>query len=136
MIPSFNEATLEQICNVLGDTETGLTGSEIGRYLRDCGITDPNPTATKRFRLYEALLARQRSDGCANNVCAFVLRVMNPALHVQSPEYFRRKQSELNQVLSFVALRLSDEGKLEPCKCARTISDAEAAAGQDRKSVV
>jgi len=28
-IPSFNEANLEQVCNVLGDTNTELTGSDI-----------------------------------------------------------------------------------------------------------
>jgi len=64
----FNKANLEQTCNVLGDTETGLTGSEIGRYLRECGIADPSPRMTKRIRLYDALLTRQRTDDCANNV--------------------------------------------------------------------
>ena len=128
-IPSFNEASLEQLCNVLGDTSTGLTGSEIGRYLEECGIADPNPGMTKRIRLFDALVARQRVDGCANNVCAFIQRVMNPVLHVQSPDYFKAKQGELNRVLSFEGLRLTDEGTLEQCNQARTISDAEAAAG-------
>lgn len=73
-IPSFNEANLEQVCNVLGDTSTGLTGSEIGRYLLECRIADPNPGMTKRIRLFDALVARQRRDGCANNVCAFIQR--------------------------------------------------------------
>ncbi len=135
-IPSFNEANLEQTCNVLGDTGSGLTGSEIGRYLRECGIADPNPAMTKRIRLYDALVARQRSDGCANNICAFIQRVMNPVLHVQSPDYFKKKQTELNRVLSFEGLRLSEEGRLESCKQARTISDAEAIAGQLRRKLI
>ena len=135
-IPPFNEANLEQACNVLGDTGTGLTGSEIGRYLRECGIADPNPGMTKRIRLYDALVSRQRSDSCANNICAFIQRVMNPVLHVQSPDYFKKKQAELNRVLSFEGLRLSDEGKLEPCKQARTITDAEAAADQLRRKLI
>jgi len=71
-IPSFNEANLEQVCNVLGDTSTGLTGSEIGRYLRECGINDPNPGMTKRIRLFDALLARQRSDSCAQRCASFI----------------------------------------------------------------
>lgn len=135
-IPPFNEANLEQACNVLGDTATGLTGSEIGRYLRECGIADPNPEMTKRIRLYDALLARQRTDGCANNVCAFVQRVMNPVLHVQSPDYFKRKQTELNRVLAFEGLRLTDQGTLESCEQARTISEAEAAADQLRRKLI
>ena len=135
-IPAFKEANLEQVCNVLGDTSTGLTGSEIGRYLRECGIDDPHPGMTKRIRLYDALFARQRVDGCANNVCAFIQRVMNPVLHVQSPGYFENKQAELNRVLSFEGLRLNDEGKLERCKQARTISDAQTAANQLRQKLV
>lgn len=134
-IPSFKEANLEQACNVLGDTSTGLTGSEIGRYLRECEINDPNPEMTKRIRLFDALAARQRSDGCANNICAFIQRVMNPVLHVQSPDYFKTKQAELNLVLSFEGLVLSDEGQLAACKQARTISDAEAAADQLRRKL-
>jgi len=63
-------------------------------------------------------------------------RVMNPVLHVQSPDYFKKKQAELNRVLSFEGLRLSDEGKLEPCKQARTITDAEAAADQLRRKLI
>jgi uncharacterized protein (TIGR02391 family) len=135
-IPSFNEANLEQVCNVLGDTSSGLTGSEIGRYLTECGIADPNPGMTKRIRLYEALVNRQRQDRCANNVCAFIQRVMNPVLHVQSPDYFKSKQTELNRVLSFEGLRLSDQGRLEACATARTISEAEAAADELRRKLL
>lgn len=135
-IPSFNEANLEQVCNVLGDTNTGLTGSEIGGYLEKCGIEDPNPGMTKRIRLYEALVSRQRMDACANNVCAFIQWVMNPVLHVQSPGYFESKQAELNRVLAFEGLKLNDEGKLERCKQARTISDAQAAADQLRRKLI
>lgn len=135
-IPSFNEAILEQACNVLGDTSTGLTGSEIGRYLRECGITDVNPSMTKRVRLFEALVTRQRSDGCANNVCAFIQRVMNPVLYVQAPDYFKNKLAELNRVLSFEGFRLSDQGKLEACKQARTVSEAQAAADDLRRKLI
>ena len=134
-IPSFNEANIEQVSSVLGDTSTGLTGSEIGRYLRECGVDDPHPGITKRVRLFEALVARQRRDGCANNVCAFIQRVMNPVLHVQSPDYFESKKTELNRVLSFEGLRLNDEGKLEQCRHVRTISEAEAAADNLRSKL-
>ncbi|MBI5117934.1 TIGR02391 family protein [Candidatus Poribacteria bacterium] len=135
-IPLFREANLEQLCNVLGDTTTGLTGSEIGRYLHELGIHDPMPGITKRVRLYEALVAKQRADACANNVCAFVQRVMNPVLHVQSPGYFECKQAELNRVIAFEGFRLNDEGKFERCKQAKTISDAEEAADRLRRKLL
>lgn len=136
MIPIFNEANLEQLCNVMGDTTTGLTGSEIGKYLKACRINDPIPIATKRVRLYEALSARQRSDGCANNICTFIQHVMSPVRYVHSPEYFKDKQSELNHILAFEGLRINDEGKFERCDLARTISDAQAAADQLRRKLI
>jgi hypothetical protein len=36
-IPKLNDASLQAICDILGATDTGLTGSEIGRYLHECG---------------------------------------------------------------------------------------------------
>jgi uncharacterized protein (TIGR02391 family) len=136
MVPSFNEANLEQISNILGDTATGLTGSEIGRYLQECGIEDPSPNMTKRIRLFEALRSKQRSDGCANNICAFIQRVMSPVLYVDSPDHFESKQLDLNKILSFEGLRLSDEGYINPGKQARTISQAEEAASNLRAQLI
>jgi uncharacterized protein (TIGR02391 family) len=135
-IPTFQEANLEQVCKVLGDTDAGLKGSEIGRYLRECGISDPNPGTTKRVRLFEALVARQRADRCANNVCSFIHRVMNPSLYLSAPDKFEKRQQDLNLVLSFEGLRLNDEGKLEPCRQARTISEAEATADRLRRKLI
>ncbi|HEX4426594.1 MAG TPA: hypothetical protein VH079_14440 [Terriglobales bacterium] len=47
-IPKINDANLQAICDILGATDTGLTGSEIGRYLHECGCPDPMPQMTKR----------------------------------------------------------------------------------------
>ena len=41
--PRLSDANLEALCDILGDTGTGLTGSEIGRFLRECNIQDPLP---------------------------------------------------------------------------------------------
>ena len=77
-IPSLPLPVLQKLCDVLGDTATGLMASDIGRYLARAGINDPLPGDTKRHRLFEALAACQRRDGCANNVLAFVVAVMAP----------------------------------------------------------
>ena len=71
-IPKFDEANLQAISDLLGDTESGPTGSEIGRYLRECGIPDPTPQMTKRHRVFNALSEKQNADGCANNVLKFI----------------------------------------------------------------
>ena len=49
--PRLSDANLEALCGILRDTGTGLTGSEIGRFLRECDVDDPcgrSPSSTTR----------------------------------------------------------------------------------------
>ena len=65
VIPKFEGANLQALADILGATDTGLTGSEIGRYLREC-FSDPLPQMTKRHRLYPRAAehkSQQGSDG-------------------------------------------------------------------------
>ncbi len=50
-IPSFDPMHLQRICDVLGDTSKGLTGTEIGQLLRSREIEDPMVGATKQDAL-------------------------------------------------------------------------------------
>jgi uncharacterized protein (TIGR02391 family) len=134
--PMLDNAKLEALCNVLGDTQSGLTGSEIGRYLQECGINDPLPGMTKRVRLLEALRSKQNVDRCANNVLRFVKRVMDPVRHVGSRDYYEAKRAEVNAVLAFSALELREDGSLHRRSTARTLTQAEAAASALRKALV
>ena len=86
--PSFDQPNLEAIAAILGDTGSGLTGSEIARYLSECGIPDHEPGMTKRHRLYHALAEKQKADNCGNNIIAFITRVMNPVRHLQNRDHF------------------------------------------------
>ena len=63
--PKLKDVHLQALCDIVGDTCTGLTGSEIGRYLDSCSIPDPDPSITKRHRLFQALRAKQEVDRCA-----------------------------------------------------------------------
>jgi uncharacterized protein (TIGR02391 family) len=132
----LNDANLEALCNVLGDTGTGLTGSEIGRYLRDCGIADPLPGMTKRVRLLEALRSKQNADRCANGVLHFVKYVMDPVRHTGNRAYYETKRAEVNAVLAFSGVELQEDGKLRRRTAATTLSQAEAAATALRKALV
>ena len=110
--PSFNEPNLQAIADIMGDTGSGLTGSEIARYLRECGIPDPEPSMTKRHRLYTALAAKQNTDRCANNILKFITHVMHPVRHVQNGDYFETQRGKLNTVLAFSGLSLGEDGQL------------------------
>lgn len=135
-VAKLDEANLHALADILGATDTGLTGSAMGRYLRECGIDDPIPDMTKRHRLFAALKQRQNADGCANSVLAFVKHVMNPVRHVGNKDYFDREREKVNAVLAFSGLRLGEDGKLRVIKAAQTLNEAEAAATALRKALV
>lgn len=135
VIASFEDQTLRAICDVLGDTAGGLTGSEIGRLLEDCGIDDPAPTQTKRHRLHEALATRQRRDGCGNNVGNFICQAMRPVRYMTDPRLFEDRRGRLNEVLAFAGLILTEQGALERAASARTISEAQERAGRLHKAL-
>jgi uncharacterized protein (TIGR02391 family) len=136
VIPKLNEANLEALSDILGATDTGLTGSEIGRYLRECNCPDPIPQMTKRHRLKAALAQKQDSDQCANNVLAFVERVMSPLRFVGHRELYETERGKLNTVLAFSGLKLGEDGKLREISTASTLSEAEAMASALRKALV
>lgn len=104
-------AVLEQLCSVMADTNTGLTGTEIGRLLHQCGIDDVEPANTKRHRLFSALSRRQEQDRCANNIIAFLKASYGPVRFTGSPVAFEAKRTEINQVLSFVGLEFTESGE-------------------------
>ena len=129
-IPAFRDAILETICNILGDTDTGLTGAEIARLLNQSGIDDVAPTDTKRHRLLNALASRQHQDGCGNRVGIFIQTAMDPARYVGDPERFAGLRAGLNQALAFAGLELGSEGKLRLSTTAATLDEAQQRAGR------
>lgn len=135
-IESFDPPTLQAICDVLGDTREGLTGTEIGNLLAECNIGDPLPGHTKRYRLYEAFRQRQANDGCANSVLHFIQTAMNPVCFVGSLHYYESQRGRLNAVLAFVGLSLGEDGKLRRIEAAKTLSEAEEKAGRLRKQLI
>lgn len=131
-IPSFGDAHLQRICDILADTSTGLTGSEIGRLLEQLKIADPRPGDTKRHRLFAALEARQDQDRCGNNVAAFIQAAMEPVRYTNNTPVFEERRAELGQVLAFCGYSLGEDGKLSTATAVSTLSAAEERAGRLR----
>jgi len=135
-IPSFEETVLHSICNILGDTAEGLTGSEIGRLLYESNIGDLLPGFTKRDRLFEALNQKQKQDGCANNILAFMQSAMSPVRYTQQPHVFESRRFELNKALAFAGLKLGEDGKFKAIAIANTLSEAQERAGKLYKQLL
>ena len=110
--PAWDENVVQGVADVLGATDSGLSGSEIGALLAALGIPDPGPGVTKRHRLRQALLTRQARDGAANCVIRFITEAMAPVRYVQQPSLRTLRQDGLNEVLVFVELHLRDDGRL------------------------
>jgi len=112
------------VAQVLGETSSGLTGSEIGRLLTQCGIDDLSSGSTKWRRLCDALLQRQHRDGAADNVIAFVYAAMEPVRYRDDAALFTTRLDALNEVFVYIGLRLNNKGKLQTGAKAETLSEA------------
>lgn len=111
-VPEIDIEVLRSLCSILGDTSSGLSGSEMGALLEASGISDPLRGATKRHRLFEALNLKQQQDRCANNVVSFVQQAMSPVRYVGRVDHFESQRSALNEVLAFAAMKLREDGIL------------------------
>jgi uncharacterized protein (TIGR02391 family) len=134
--PSFDDNTLGAICDILADTSSGLTGTELGVLLARKGIQDPEPTITKRKRLFLALHQKQAHDRCANSVLGFIKEAMAPVRYVQNRSVFEDRRNALNVALALAGYQFGEDGQLRSADKARTLSDAEARASRLHKQLV
>ena len=121
----FTQPTLEVVSKILGDTNEGLTGSEIQYLLMQCQIADIEPTITKWRRLYSAFAEYQNRNQCSNHILNFIALALAPAKFVDNPEKFAEKRNLINQQLSFIGYQFNDNGKFSEITQATTISEAQ-----------
>jgi len=124
-IPVLDDNTLQAVCDVVADTGSGLTGSEMGRILSQQNISDPEPIITKRHRLFAALSSKQNSDRCANNVLAFIQAVMDPVRYVGNPLVFEQRRVELNTILVLRGYEIKENGKINSVDQVHTLTEAQ-----------
>jgi uncharacterized protein (TIGR02391 family) len=124
-VEPFRSEDLEAIARILGDTQTGLTGSEIAMTLEECSLADVSPGETKWKRLYNALAMEQNRTQLGNHVIAFAHKAMKPVKWLNARPAYEAKRSELNQALAFSGLVLSEEGKLHRTSSVLTLREAQ-----------
>jgi uncharacterized protein (TIGR02391 family) len=132
-IPIFGPGELEAIADILGNTDAGLTGSEIDHCLRQARITTTDPTMTKRKKLYNALADRHNQDRHGGAVLQFIRCAMDPARYAGQRAVFEERRAALNVPLAFVGLELGEDGRFFKKTRARTLSEAEERANRLRK---
>ena len=136
IIKNIDLGSLESICKILGDTNNGISGTEISKYLAETSIKDPLLNSTKWKRLYDALSIKQSEDRCSNNVLAFIKYVLRPSRHIHRKEWFKNIRTELNYVLSFEGFELTESGDIRATDKVKTFSEAEERAQNLRKTLL
>ena len=122
-IPVFDAQRMEALCRILGDTDDGLSGSQIGYLLQDSKIPDTDPTLTKWKRLFNAFISFQNENHVGNHVVVFITRAMNPASYTARPTDFRLRQDKLNTVLAFSGMQVGDDGKVRRTGTAKNLDE-------------
>ena len=136
IIKNIDLGSLESICKILGDTNNGISGTEISKYLAETSIKDPQLNSTKWKRLYDALSTKQSEDRCSNNILAFIKYVLRPSRHIHRKEWFKNIRTELNYVLSFEGFELTESGDIRETDKVKTFSEAEERAQNLRKTLL
>lgn len=122
--PRFSPDQLEAIAKVLGDTHTGLTGTEIEYMLRRVGIADVDPGMTKWKRIFNALVTRQNKDQSGDRTLAFINAALSPARYAGNEDLFQLRRRGVNVPLAFYGLAYTEQGKFQRCAPAVTLTDA------------
>jgi hypothetical protein len=128
---------VESVCEVLADTDSGLTGDEIGRLLANVDVRDLDPSATKRHRLSYALLARQQRDQAGNCIVRFIAEAMAPGRHFKDPTRRQNIQDGLNERLLLMGLKVREDGRVaKASQTASTVDEAVRIAGRLKTELV
>lgn len=136
MYPLFSQSQVEAIAAALGNTEYGLTGSEISHLLQVCRIPDPTPQITKRHRLHNAFAASQNGRQDRKAILAFIRTSMKPERYLGCAERFEAMRANLNRALAFAGLLVDAGGTLAAANAVTTIAEAERRAQDLRQDLV
>ncbi|GAA3139946.1 MAG: TIGR02391 family protein [Rhodococcus sp. (in: high G+C Gram-positive bacteria)] len=117
-------SVLTGVASVLGETDHGLTGRQIGDLLARLNMNDPTPQATKRDRLTNAFIAWQNTHQSPKRIITFITRAMAPEEYRKQPDLFTRRQDDLDEILTFVGLRITNKGEVAKGARSSTLDDA------------
>lgn len=132
---SFCSGDLEALCKILADTNTGLTGTEVGHILAQIGVIDKDQTMTKWKRLYNALSENQNKRQDGNKVLSFIAKALHPTRYINDSEQYKLNLNSVNIVLAFHGLEFKDDGKFHTIKQVSTLAEAEKRAQQFKSSI-
>ena len=137
---SMNEQQIKAICDVLGDTQHGLSKTEITQTLRECRIPvldDGKRTIggglayqmglNKRDWLYHCLDSEVTKTKSISHVLSFVEHALDPVKQTaqQKRDKYAWRFEETNKVLCLVGLSIGNNGKLKAIEKASSLDEVD-----------
>lgn len=135
-LPQLTPNQIEQIARIIGDTDAGFTGSELGHLLAQCRMDNPDPGLTKWKRLYNAFCVAVNGSGSTNIVFQFIQYCMEPAQGLNNPERYRWMRFELNRVLMLVGIEIRDDGQFYSVSKAQSLGEVQRRTKELRKKLI
>lgn len=123
----MGDYTIDNICDIIADTHTGLTNAQITKLLKQsyikeyCPSNDAKPN--KRKTLSESLKEEQQKNKCSNNILTFLTKVMESDFVATDPDKFKDWKKRINEQLAFEGYELQDDASLKDIEKASTISN-------------
>lgn len=134
-IAAFSAQDLQAACQILAETDRGLSGSQIEYLLADCKIPDVDKGNTKWKRLFNALAEVQNKHHVGNHLIMFINRALNPVTYSRNRADFEWRRDELNVVLAFSGYSVREDGKVVETPIETTIRGARARVGALRSKL-
>ncbi|MFW6028735.1 MAG: TIGR02391 family protein [Halanaerobiales bacterium] len=135
---NLNEQQLEAVCNILADTNCGLTKSELKRLLNTCKIElvdDGNSSnghtytigLSKRKWLFNCFVKEIKTHHSFIKIFKFIEKSLNPVSYTKelSREKYNFLFEEINKALLLSGLCISQEGKIREAVQAKTIDEVD-----------
>lgn len=119
---TISRETLESICKILGEQNTG---TEIGNYLAQIGVTDTDNGITKWRRLFNAFANYQNINQESNKILIFIQKTLSPIRYADNNEQFEQHRKDINKRLLFIGFELLQNGKFRKVTEAKTIPEAQ-----------
>lgn len=121
--PPFPAGALEQVCKLIGEL---YSGTELTRIMAQIPLrSDPGEGITKWRRLAYAVSSNQASTQSGNAVIALITTAMRPDRILDRADAARHTRDELNQVLSLVAMKVREDGRVGRAMRAHTTDEAQ-----------
>lgn len=125
-LPQLTQIQIEQIAHIIGDTYEGLSNTEIGHFLAQCRLRDPDAGQTKWVRLYNAFCAAVNGkNGSIEDVYRFIQYCMDPARGLNDSDRYKNMMFKLNRVLMLSGIEIRDDGKYYQVSQAKSLSEVQ-----------